>query len=329
MKEDIDELFKDDIDKVFRIVNNPKNKKLVITEIPKEKKEKTNKNDVKNKLLKHFNIDNRFTEKKFRGRNDTFNDFTYPVEDYNFSADLLIMPPYRGYKYILVVVDNWSKEIDFEQLKNKEPSSILKAFQKIIDRPYLNKPLASIRVDMGTEFKGEFKKKMFEDDILLRVSAPARHKQNSLAETSIKLISFLLINYLNVKEIELQKQYRNWIEMLHPLRVKLNEIKKVKNEDPFTKIYKSPIFKWNKYNVGDLMVHIIHKPVDALGKKQKGENYRVGDYIYSYHHPKKISKILYYPNNVRYIMDGLKNVSFPENEILPYRKIDTNVKNIK
>jgi hypothetical protein len=319
----------DVVDKIFQIVNNPKNKKLEIVNLPREKREKTNKKDVKNQLLKHFNIDNRFTEKKFRGRNDTFREFTYPKEDYNFSADLLVFPPYRGYKYILVVVDNWSKEIELEPLQNKKPKSILKAFQKIIDRPYLNKPIGSIRVDMGTEFRGEFKKQMYADDILLRVSMPARHKQNALAENAIKLISFILINYLNVKEIELQKNYRNWIELLPSLRKKLNEIRKIKDEDPFTKIYKSPVFKLNKYNIGDLMVHLIHKPVDALGKKQKGENYRVGDYIYSYHKPKQIIKILYYPNNVRYVMKGLKMVSFPENEILPYRKINTDVRNIK
>jgi len=320
---------KEVVDKIFHIINNPKNKKLEIVDLPREKKEKTNKKDVKNQLLKHFNIDNRFTEKKFRGRNDTFKEFTYPKEDYNFSADLLEIPPYRGYKYILVVVDNWSKEIDFQQIKFKTPINILKAFQKIIDRPYLNKPIASIRVDMGTEFKGEFKNQMYKDDILLRVSMSARHKQNALAENAIKLLSFILINYMNVKEIELQKEYRNWIEILPALRKKLNEIRKVKNEDPFTKIYKSPIFKLNKYNIGDLMVHIIHKPVDALGRKQNSENYRVGDYIYSYHKPKKIIKILYYPNNVRYVMEGLKMVSFPENEILPYRKINVNVRNIK
>jgi hypothetical protein len=316
------------IETIFSIVNNPKNKKLEIVEMPKEKKEKNNKKDVKNKLLKHFNIDNRFTEKKFRGKNDTFNEFTYPKEDYNFSADTLTLPPYNGFKYMLVVVDNWSKEIDFEPLKTHKATTVLKAFQKIIDRPYLNKPKASIRVDMGTEFKAEFSKAMFDDDILLRVSAPARHKQNAMAENAIKLISVILINYLNVKEIELQKNYRNWIEILPELRKELNKIKKVNNEDPYKKNYKSPIFKWNRYNVGDLMVHIIHKPVDALGKKQAIEKNRVGDYIYSYHKPKKIKKILFYPNNVRYTFEGLNNVSFTENEILPYRKIDTNVKNI-
>lgn len=320
---------KDIVDKIFHIVNNPKNKKLEIVNLPKVKKEKVNKKDVKNQLLRHFNIDNRFTEKKFRGRNDTFKDFTYPKEDYNFSADLLTMPPFNGYKYILVVVDNWSKEIDFEHIKNKKPPTILKSFQKIIDRPYLNKPIASIRVDMGTEFKGEFSNAMYEDDILLRVSMTARHKQNALAENAIKLISFILINYLNVKEIELQKKFRNWVELLPALRIKLNEIRKVKDEDPFTKIYKSPVFRINKYNVGDLMVHLIHKPVDALGKKQSSENYRVGDYIYSYHNPKKIAKILYYPNNIRYVMEGFTKVSFPENEILPYRDIKTDVKNVK
>ena len=44
---------------------------------------------------------------------------------------------------------------------------------------------------------------------------------------------------------------------------------------------------------------------------------------------KKIAKILYYPNNIRYVMEGFTKVSFPENEILPYRDIKTDVKNVK
>ena len=319
------------IDKLFKIVNNKKNKnkKIVHVKNINYKQERKPGNSTKNKLMSFFNIDDQYTQKKFRSKNDTFNDNTYPVEDYNFSADLLFLPPYNGYYYLLVVVDNWSNEIEFEQIKNKEPETVLKAFKKIISRPFLNLPKASIRLDGGTEFKGVFKQYCEDNNILMRIGIASRHQQNSKAESAIRLISFIIINYLNVKEIEKQKNYRNWIELLPSLRIQLNKLRKRKNEDPFTKIYNSPIFQINKFKVDDIVVHILSHPVDALNKKQSTEGMRVGDYQYSLHNPKKIKKILYYSNNIRYVLEGLKNVSFKESELLPYRKINTDVKNVK
>lgn len=319
----------DMVDKAFRIVNNPKNKKKEYVNEILNKREKTNKNNTKNKLLKHFNIDNRFTEKKHKLKYDSFDENTFPKEDYNFSADLVFLPPYRGYKYLVVVVDNWSNEIEFEQIKTKTPNVVLRAFKKIIERKHLNKPKASLRVDAGTEFKGVFKEYMFENNIIMRVALTGRHKQNAKAESAIKLVSFLIINYLNVKEIELQKNYRNWIELLPSLRIKLNELRKRPDENPYTKFYKGVIFKLPKFKIGDNVVHLLSKPVDALNKKQNSENRRVGDYIYSYHNPRKIEKILYYTNNVRYLLEGIKKTSFTEDELLLYRPINTDVKNIK
>ena len=43
---------------------------------------------------------------------------------------------------------------------------------------------------------------------------------------------------------------------------------------------------------------------------------------------KTIEKVLYYPNNIRYILEGLKNVSYTEDEILLYKEIKTSLKNI-
>jgi hypothetical protein len=316
-------------DKILTITNNKKNKKTEYVNEIKDKTEKSNKSSTKNKLLAHFNIDNRFTEKKNKIKFDSFDENSFPKQDYNFSADLLFLPHYRGYKYLLVVVDNWSNEIEFEHIKTKTAVVVLRAFKKIINREFMNKPKASIRVDAGTEFQGVFKDYMFEEDILLRVALTGRHKQNAKAETAIKLISFLIINYLNIKEIELQRNYRNWIELLPPLRTKLNELRKRPDEDPYTKFYKGVIFKLPKFNIGDNVVHLIEKPVDALNNKQSSENRRVGDYIYSYHKPKLIVKILYYSNNVRYMLDGIKNASFTEDELLIYRQINTITKNIK
>ena len=46
-------------------------------------------------------------------------------------ADLLFITEDHGYKYILVVVDDHSRKMDAEKLKDKNSSSVLKAFKKI------------------------------------------------------------------------------------------------------------------------------------------------------------------------------------------------------
>ena len=47
-------------------------------------------------------------------------------------ADILFLPSDRGYKYLLVVVDISTRLIDAEQLKDKNASSVVKGFKKII-----------------------------------------------------------------------------------------------------------------------------------------------------------------------------------------------------
>jgi len=58
-------------------------------------------------------------------------------------------------------------------------------------------------------------------------------------------------------------------------------------------------------------------PLSALGYKQPTDRFRVGDYRYNLYDPRKIVKILYYPNNVRYLLDGKLNVSYAESELKP------------
>ena len=55
-------------------------------------------------------------------------------------ADLLHITEDRGYKYILVVVDDHSKKIDAEKLRDKNAVSVAKAFEKIYLRGILQLP---------------------------------------------------------------------------------------------------------------------------------------------------------------------------------------------
>lgn len=271
-------------------------------------------------LYKKLGIDNTFftipkKEKKF----DTIKQNVFPQEDFNFMADIVILPKAKfGFQYLLVVVDLWSKDLDFEEMKNKDAKSCLYAFQKILGRPYLNLPKASVITDEGGEFKSVFKKYLFDNNISHRVKAVGRHKQLSLVNSMCALISNFIMKYLNMKEIQTKKTQKNWIDILPLLRVELNNsIKKVPNEDPYD-ISKPIAYTQNieKYKVGDKVYRVLDSPKDIVSdKKYSIHAFRKGDLRWDMT-PRKILKIFNYPNNNRYYLEGIANISFTENELM-------------
>jgi hypothetical protein len=49
-------------------------------------------------------------------------------------------------------------------------------------------------------------------------------------------------------------------------------------------------------------------------------NSRMGDYRFDIKQPRKIKKILYYPKNIRYLLEGHDNVSYTEAELMPSKE---------
>ena len=82
-------------------------------------------------------------------------------------ADLLTLPADDGYRYALVVVDNGSRKVDAQPLKNKDSKTVLNAFKAIYKRGILKIP-ERMEVDAGSEFKGEVK------DFFEKISCIAR-----------------------------------------------------------------------------------------------------------------------------------------------------------
>ena len=277
--------------------------------------------DFKNilkQLKQNLNIDETYT-KPTRTKETIINDFvksnTYPKQDFNFMADLLYLPTTKkGFKYLLVAVDLWSNEVEAEPLKNKDPEDIVNAFETIFKRGTLKKPFSSIRTDAGTEFKGKFEKYCFEHSILHRVSLPNRHKQTGNVENSNKIIARLLNGVMNAKEAETGKIYREWDKVLKQIITALNSRKRP-DENPYKKQYPLPTEKTPKFKIGDIVIYKLEVPRNALNNNQPTNNFRVGDYRWNYKAPKEIKKILYYENNIRYILNTLPNVSYAENEL--------------
>ena len=279
-------------------------------------KEKKDYKDV----IKELGIDETYTKAPKKGTFDTIKENTFPKQDYNFMADLLMLPKTsKGFRYILSVVDLWSDDFDIEPMKTKTSTECLKAFQTIINRDYLNMPKGSIRTDNGGEFKADFSKFLKDNNVLHRLSLPYRHKQMANVENLNLQLGRILMTYLSNKEQELEKPYYDWTDILEPIRVELNQYRHKPDGDPYSLDPipfndKEPLFK-----KGDIVIKKLEYPKNALGHTEDTERFRKGDLRWDYKTKLKIVKILNYPKNNRYILNTLPNVSYSENEL---QKVD-------
>lgn len=272
------------------------------------------------KLLKKLNIDETYTRKvKIPKLFNKVKDNIPHIEDYNFMADILMLPETnKGYKYLLVLVDLATNEFDIEPMKNKDNNTVLRAMKQMFKRPHIKKPYASIRTYAGEEFKGKFAKYLYNNSILHKIALPNRHKQMSNVENLNRTILRLFNGYMNEKEKETQKQYNEWDNVIDIVRTDLNAFRKIPAKDRFTDIYPVPDVVKPKYKVGDLVYYHLDYPEDALGKKQKTATFKEGDFIFKTI-PTKVKQILYYSGKVpiRYMLEGIPNASYAEYELLP------------
>jgi hypothetical protein len=265
-------------------------------------------------LKAKLGIDDKLT-KPFRGEK-TYNKVADNVPlkpDFNFQADLLFLPAFNGFRYLLVVVDLGTNELDFEPIRNKNADTVLRAIKKIFDRPYLNKPKYSIRTDSGTEFKGVFKNFFDDNDILKKTALPGRHTQMANVESANKILGDIIMNYLNI-DLQRRKKTGNWIRILPMLREELNEIRKPpkRSKDPY------PILqhKKAKFKVGDKVHRMLDEPRNILGEKLGGR-FRMGDQRYETR-AREIEDIFLFENSnpYRYKLKGLEGVSFSEWQLI-------------
>lgn len=271
--------------------------------------------DINDKLFKKIKI------KKF----DSVKNNIPLIEDYNFMADLLILPKTKdGYSGLFTMVDLATNECDFEPYKTKEPKEILECMENIFKRKHLKKPYASIKTDNGTEFKGIFHKYLYDNSILHKYCMPDRHRQMGSIENLNKQIGKIIQSYLSFLDLKNKNRNTEWIKIIPIIREQLNKFKKINIKDnPYTHIYKPiNINTEPKFKIGDLVYYPLETPYDTITGKIKGEksnSFRSGDLRYN-QIPKKIQQIFMYENGYRYMLKDLKNVSYMEIELLKYDK---------
>jgi hypothetical protein len=291
------------------------------------KKTKTNNAKQYNNLLEDLNIDESYTKVRTKVKYDHIKEGTVPLQDHNLQCDLLMLPKTKaGYRYLFVILDLWSDEIDVRPLKTKEAEEVLKALKSIFKGDHIKKPKFSIRSDAGTEFKSVFHKYLYDQGILHSISLANRHKQTGSVESVNKLLGRFFNTYMN------NHNTIEWTDLLDPeqnLIKNINKIRKRKDEDPFTFEHPGPLKLESKYKVGDIVIRKLDSPLNGMNNKEDG-TFRMGDLRFDKFQPRKILKVLYYPNNIRYMLEGFPQVSYTEDELMdtPEEESKYNVKQI-
>lgn len=278
-----------------------------------------------NGLIEKLGIDETFTRKSKKQKvyNKVKNNIRHEP-DCNMMADLLFLPTTKeGYKYLLVVVDLYTDEFDAKPLMTKQASEVLAAIKKIFKGKYLKLP-AAIYTDSGKEFGGVFHNFFYNKGVLHSQTVPGRHKQMGNVESLNRTLGRLLNGYMNKKELETNDVYKEWTEIL-PLVIKeLNKYRKERRgsirpkDNPY--VFNTIPKKKPKFSKGDLVHHKLDYPQTALGKKQPTANFREGDIRFSIE-PKQIKKVIIMNDEprYRYMLSGINNASYAENELFRAR----------
>ena len=300
-----------------------------------------------NDIVAQLGIDDTFTKRRNGNRDKSFNavrDNVPLVEDYNMMADILFLPTASfGYKYLFVIVDLASNEFDIEPIKNKDPDTVLKAMKKCFTREHIKEPKFTLKTDGGNEFKGVFKKYLYDESILHKVALPHRHSSMSSVEALNRQLGRLFNGYMNKKEIATGKPYNNWTDIVPVVRKMLNDVRKIKLPDDINshsypvqedlkevkvtvKDKKKGITHTEiqyqrikpKFRVGQMVHRYLDYPKNALGKNQPTAQRREGDYLWETR-ARQIVQIITMGGRgplYRYILEELPSVSFTENQLM-------------
>lgn len=200
-------------------------------------------------------------------------------------ADTLFLPFTKkgDFRYLLVVVDAFSKAVDFEAVRNKQAKTFKRAFQAIYRRPYLSAP-KRLQVDAGTEFRGEVKTFFTSRGIGVKVAQTGRHRQVGLVEAMNGKISKALNHHMVNAELLAGRPDRLWADKLPELREFLNWGHKERLAELRKRNAKElPLPKCQGQScdilpLGTRVRHVLNYPVDAsdFNKKLYGK-FRRGD----------------------------------------------------
>lgn len=232
-----------------KIIKNPYLKPIII-------KKELNKSD---KIIEAKEIHSQI-RKKFKKRKI----ITLGIDDL-WAADLIIMRNYEkendGYKYMLNVIDTFSKYVWSKPLKKKDGKSVTQAFEDIIkDAIKINhKPPNLLHTDKGLEFINKYFK-----SLLIKYNIKLYHTENEEKSSIIERYNRTQNEKMKVI-FEINKNFR-WIDILQKIvkeynnsihstiKMKPNEVNKEIEKELKENVFEyipPKIIKNSKFKIGD------------------------------------------------------------------------------
>ncbi len=337
-------------DKLLKKYNQPKKKKQ-----PKEKKQTTQQDA--DEYYKDFGITK--LDKEVLEQQKINNLYKIPKKDKGFNmpryqqydkddiheADLLTMPIFNKFKYILMVVDIGSRLCDAEPIRGKDTQTVLNALKKIYDRDVLKIP-NNFSTDGGSEFKGLVAEYLKDNNVNLMLPSVGRSNSNAVVERYNQMVATSLFKYMTAIELKTNKKFNNWIDKLPIVISSINKKKKqqMKDGEIGHKYIDAPLCNGNSCEVlpiGTKVRHALLHPIDNIDNKRLHGGFRSTDIRFD---PKEriIKHIIMRPNQtIMYLLDSnteeydpqpyTKNQLqvIPENEYLPDIQQQTKYKSKK
>ena len=173
--------------------------------------------------------------------------------------------------------DSHNKLTDAVAMKTKNNDEILNAFKTIYKRKILKLPL-QIEVDSGNEFKGVVSDYFKNNDVIVRVAKPSRHRQQAMVERRNQIIGTALFKRMANQEVLTGEPSKEWKDEL-PLLIKHMNANTKKTFIPIRKIPEKPVGEGaalKLINIGTKVRVILERPKDILGDNLHGK-FRSGD----------------------------------------------------
>ena len=202
---------------------------------------------------------------------------TYP--NHKWACDLIDMTLYskknKGHNFILTVIDHFSKYCFAVGLKNKKPTSVVKAFEKIYEKNNVYPNL--LLSDNGLEFKGVFKTFCHDNNIHQIFTKSHSPTDNALSENLNKFIRKI------IREVFVRTNKLNWIDYLEDVVYNRNHSKQMNIKNYPYKVWtntKEPVNINNEIQTN--VLNETKEKNEKLKLKYKAQQYIVGDKVRFY-----------------------------------------------
>ena len=249
--------------------------------------------------------------------------FQRPLPNEEQQGDILFLPSDRGYKYALVVADVGSRLTEAEPIKDKTNVTVLKAFKKIYNRNILKLP-KQIDFDDGSEFKGTVSKFFKDQDIIVHVAIPHRHRQQAIVERKNQLIGTKLFKRMIEEELLTGEPSTQWVDELKDIIKTMNANQKKqkikKPDDKYITSGESHII----LSEGTKVRVALNAPIDVVTQKRLHGKFRDTDIRWKIK-PNTIKQVIIQPNQpVMYLVDDENGntdhrQAYTKNQLLPVK----------